>query len=255
MCLQSGSLAGLVRRLLLLECTKQRATQPDTPSPAAAAAGSNVFHPKLQRAWQQQQLLDLQQIALTCPGSSSSSNACDGLHEWGQKWHPQLLNVLLWQVHNTGLGGVLLTELEKQLNSSATGCCTAQHSSSAAGSPLAAAAAADTAAFRTGGSSSSRLTNDFVEFPDQQDVLSSNQHSKLSASSSGKNSKNSSSREHHKQPHGSSTAARGVASHAAHAYVRSCMGLLSRAALSSWVLSWHTYMAEGGGDYCNSSKR
>jgi hypothetical protein len=37
--------------------------------------------------------------------------------------------------------------------------------------------------------------------------------------------------------------------------VGSCMGLLSRAALSSWVLIWHSCMAERGADYGNSSKR
>jgi hypothetical protein len=252
--LQSGSLAGLVRRLLLLECTKLPACQPDTSSAAAATAGLNLFHPKLKHVWQQQQLLDLQQIALTCPGSSSSY-ACGSLTEWQEQWHPLLLNVLLWEVRDAGLNSVLLTELEQQLqmDSNATGCCTTQHRSSAAGSPLA-ADAADTAVFRSG--SSSRLTNDFVESPDQQEVQLSKQHSKHGESRSSKNSKiSSSSREHHKQTSASSSSSTAVSEDAAHAYVQSCMGLLSRAALSSWVVSWHSCMAEGGGDYGNSSKR
>jgi hypothetical protein len=37
--------------------------------------------------------------------------------------------------------------------------------------------------------------------------------------------------------------------------VGSCMGLLCRAALSSWVLTWHACLEAAGGDYGSCSVR
>jgi hypothetical protein len=250
-----------VRRLLLLECIKQPrpASQVDmssSPAAAAAAEGLGLFNPKLKHAWQQQQLLDLQQIALASPGSSSSSSSssadgevvCDGLSEWGQQWHPRLLDALLWEMHHADLGWLLIKEIEEQLQldsntpESVASCttCNAADMTAAAGKAS------------SSSSSSSRLTSDFVEPLDQQVP------SKLPTKHQGDGSdlKNSS-RDPGKHTHGSSSSSSSTVDGeaAARQYVRSCMGMLSRAALSSWMVSWYSCMEEAGGSYSSSSMR
>jgi hypothetical protein len=254
--LQTSSLADLARRLLLLECTKQPPLQPGTfPAAAAAVAGSGLLHPRLKPAWQQQQLLCLQEATLMCPGSSSGSGSSSGEagsnDSWLQRWHPELLNVLLWEFDHAGLGSSVLSAVSQQ----ATAAAAAMQAPRKTESPAAAAANSAEQPAGTYSSNSGSTANDFKADPDQQ--LSGN----CTSSKGAKNTDHKPHR-HFVADNSSSTNSSGgnicsgdAAAQAAAAYVQGCMGMLCRAALGSWVLSWHSYMEAAGGEYGSCSKR
>lgn len=116
---QAGSPAGLVRRLLLLECVKHPRS--------ACSSGSRLLSPRLKPAWQQQQLLDLQHITLAGPGASGPDGQAvrtSGWPEgWQQGWHPALSSLLLCSTVLAGREGqpsgelvvALLAQLGRQV--------------------------------------------------------------------------------------------------------------------------------------------
>lgn len=104
--MQSGSIPGLVRRLLLLEALQQPVSW-------------SMLAPSLQAAWQQQQHVDLARSAAGSCSSSSDSK----FHAICGSWMPQLLRALLQPNDDvqlddcTGLADLVARERRAVLNS------------------------------------------------------------------------------------------------------------------------------------------
>jgi hypothetical protein len=142
LCLQSGDMPGLVRRLLLLEAVQQ---------PVAWS----WLAPGLCNAWQQQQHLDLARAAFGSHSNSSESNdACAVC----SAWMPQLLTALLqpnvrFRLDDCASRKVVDDLVERELESNAASSQRKQNGLAPDSAAAAAAADLDAAAGRLSHSS------------------------------------------------------------------------------------------------------
>jgi hypothetical protein len=152
--LQSGSLAGLVRRLLLLEAVGATAS--------SCSLISVLLLPGVQQAWQDQQQINLAQLFGVQRESSSSSSSgavgsdgdglANGTAAGAWVWH-ELLHLLLLQAFEDSIK----TLPTPTAGTAASNTCRSKHGKARNGKHAAASTAADADAGRLQASQDSRL--------------------------------------------------------------------------------------------------